>query len=1071
MRRLLVLALVLLGALATAASAPAAPSDPFQFKKYFDTTEISGGVENVRQIAVNRETGNVIVYERGRLHQFDAEGNAVDFPATGSPTIEGVNGGQALLIDNSGSANQGNIYVIDGQGCCNFLGERFWSYGPDGESLGTNPHEELGTSSFGIKSAWIAADGQLYLTGYDYSTVSPHVMPVEPEGPAAGPMEPWSPVAGEIPFVQDDLGHLYAPGKEGTFARYDFTDNYTYEGETGLPTASPTVLDPSTNDLYQRQNTKVVGIHYSDPLVKSTPFEVLAGIAGGDDAIALDETGETMYVGEGTRISIFHREPASAPRDLGELGVDSIRSNRADLHGQLIAGGVPTDYYFEYGTDTSYGSSSTPQDAPFSHFEVKVDGGIEGLQPDTTYHVRMVATNAAGTTYGPDVVLHTYAVPEGGPDPCPNALARQQTSARYLPDCRAFELVSAKDTNGYDVESSIVPGQQPYPGFPEATDRVLYSTHSGAIPGPWNPTNHGPDPYLATRGADGWNTDYLGLPADINPEAGSFSSALGEASARLDSLAFAGPGLCDPCFASGIETGIPVRRSDGSLVQGMAGSLDSSVPATAMPEGKVAKYFSDDGTHLVFASKYAFEAGANEGGDLTVYERDLAAGSTEIVSTDTSGAVLTGAGISELDVDDDGSRVLVAKRVAVNDENEYVHPYLHLSGTAASVDLAPGTTSGVLYAGMTGDGSRLFYTTVDQLLAEDTDSSADLYAAAVDGAGTLDLELVTPTNSDACNPVGNEAGAHWNTTGSGANCDAVAVAGGGGISADSGTAWFLSPEQLDGAGTLNQPNLYRADPGGAPSFVVTLEPDNPLVLDSVAAAATRRTADFQATGDGAFAAFVSDLDLAGYEGFGFLNVFRYDTGADQIGCASCDTSGTTDHSLAADSFMPPDGLSLIEDGRVFFTTKTPLVLNDANGRTDVYYWSGGTPRLVSAGTGPFDSALLTVSNDGTDAFFFTHDTLAPQEDHLGPLMKIYDARAGGGFFVLPAEVPCAAADECHGPSSPAPSPPDIKSSGPTTRGNVLVCKKPKVKRHGKCVKKHKKKHHKQGKRGKGKRHA
>src|SRR5436853_472246 len=880
MRRLLVLALVLLGALATAASAPAAPSDPFQFKKYFDTTEISGGVENVRQIAVNREAGSVTVYERGRLHQFDAEGNAVDFPATGSPTIEGVNGGQALLIDNSGSANQGNIYVIDGQGCCNFLRERFWSYGPDGESLGTNPHEELGTSSFGIKSAWIAADGQLYLTGYDYSTVSPHVVPVEPEGPAAGPMEPWSPVAGEIPFVQDDLGHLYAPGTEGTFARYDFTDNYTYEGETGLPTASPTVLDPSTNDLYQRQNTKVVGIHYSDPLVKSTPFEVLAGIAGGDDAIALDETGETMYVGEGTRISIFHREPASAPRDLGELGVDSIRSNRADLHGQLIAGGVPTDYYFEYGTDTSYGSSSTPQDAPFSHFEVKVDGGIEGLQPDPTY-------------------------------------------------------------------------------------RVLYSTHSGAIPGPWNPTNHGPDPYLATRGADGWNTDYLGLPADINPEAGSFSSALGEASARLDSLAFAGPGLCDPCFASGIETGIPVRRSDGSLVQGMAGSLDSSVPATAMPEGKVAKYFSDDGTHLVFASKYAFEAGANEGGDLTVYERDLAAGSTEIVSTDTSGAVLTGAGISELDVDDDGSRVLVAKRVAVNDENEYVHPYLHLSGTAASVDLAPGTTSGVLYAGMTGDGSRLFYTTVDQLLAEDTDSSADLYAAAVDGAGTLDLELVTPTNSDACNPVGNEAGAHWNTTGSGANCDAVAVAGGGGISADSGTAWFLSPEQLDGAGTLNQPNLYRADPGGAPSFVVTLEPDNPLVLDSVAAAATRRTADFQATGDGAFAAFVSDLDLAGYEGFGFLNVF-----------------------------------------------------------------------------------------------FFTHDTLAPQEDHLGPLMKIYDARAGGGFFVLPAEVPCAAADECHGPSSPAPSPPDIKSSGPTTRGNVLVCKKPKVKRHGKCVKKHKKKHHK-----------
>lgn len=1092
MRRLFVLALIVAGALATAGGAQASPTDPFQFKKFFDIAGISGGVEGVAQIAVNHETGNVLVLERNRIDQFNAEGEPVNFTATGSPTIE-ITGGsaQSLLIDNTGTSTQGNVYAIDLQGCCGvFGGERFWSWDENGEPLGTNPHEEIGTSFFGFHGAWIAPDGQLWMVGVDYSYLEPHVIPVEPDGPAAGPMQPFT-LHGQSydPFVQDEFGHYYMPGPEGTFGRYNFGDSFnTYEGETGLP-GGPTVADPATGDLYQRQNNKIVAVHYSEPLVKATPFEALGGIPGGADGIALDATGQTLYVGEtlrdaegnyrGTRISIFHREPASAPRDLGNLGLDSIRSDRVDLHGGLTNGGAPTSYFFEYGTDSSYGSSTAPANAPESHYPVEVGGGIEGLQPGTTYHVRMVAKNSAGTTYGPDKVFHTYAVPQGGPDPCPNALARQQTSARYLPDCRAFELVSAKDTSGYDVESSVVPGQQPYPGFPEATGRVLYSTHAGAIPGPWNPTNKGPDPYLATRTSEGWVTSYLGLPADINPAAGSFASQLGEASARLDSLAFVGPDVCDPCFSSGIETGIPIRRADGSLFQGMAGSLDSTVPADARPEGKVAKYFSNDGRHLVFASKYAFEPGANTGGDLTVYERDLEAGVTEIVSTDTAGNTLTGAGISELDIDDDGSRVLVGKRVSTDPEgNEYVHPYLHLAGRAGSIDLAPGSSSGVLYAGMTRDGSRIFFTTADQLLGGDTDSSADLYEAAVDGSGNLDLSLVTPGSSDACNPVANEDRVHWNSAG-GANCDAVAIAGGGGVAAESGTVYFLSPEQLDGGGgTANQPNLYRVDPGQAPTFVATLDPNDSLVLDSVADAATRRTADFQTTADGAFAAFASTLALEGHETFGFANVFQYDGAAGTIGCASCDTSGSTDHSNLADSFMPPDGKALLEDGRVFFTTRTPLVLNDANSRNDVYYWSGGTPQLVSAGTGPFDSALLTVSNDGTDVYFFTHDTLAPQEDQLGPVMKIYDARAGGGFFKLPDEVPCAAADECHGPSSPVPPPPDIKSSGPTTRGNVLSCRKGQVKRHGRCVKKkkhRKRKHHRHHgqvkQQGKGKRHA
>jgi hypothetical protein len=365
---------------------------------------------------------------------------------------------------------------------------------------------------------------------------------------------------------------------------------------------------------------------------------------------------------------------------------------------------------------------------------------------------------------------------------------------------------------------------------------------------------------------------------------------------------------------------------------------------------------------------------------------------------------------------------------------------------------------------MTADGSTVYFTTPDKLVAQDQDSSADLYRAAVDASGSLDLSLVTTDSAAPCNPVANSNGPHWNTAGTGANCDAVAIGGGGGVAGSSGAVYFLSPEQFGGVGTSNQPNLYEAAPGEAPQLVATLEPDNPLVLDSVKSSAVRRTGDFQVTPEGHFAAFTSALPLTGVGNFGFRSVFRFDAGTDQLLCASCDTSGSSDGTFADNAALAPAGLSLLEDGRVFFTTSYPLVLNDPNGRDDVYELSSaGKQELISSGTGAFDAGLLTVSDDGRDVFFFTHDILAPEEDTNGLLMKIYDARVEGGFFKLPPSVPCKASDECHGPSSAVPPPPDIKSSGKSTVGNFLVCPKNRVKRRNQCIKRrvhHRKKHRK-----------
>ena len=51
---------------------------------------------------------------------------------------------------------------------------------------------------------------------------------------------------------------------------------------------------------------------------------------------------------------------------------------------------------------------------------------------------------------------------------------------------------------------------------------------------------------------------------------------------------------------------------------------------------------------------------------------------------------------------------------------------MNVGDSGKTIDLTPGTTHGVLFDGMTEDGSKVFFTTVDRLTSEDTDNSADI---------------------------------------------------------------------------------------------------------------------------------------------------------------------------------------------------------------------------------------------------------------------------------------------------------------------------------------------------------
>jgi len=517
-----------------------------------------------------------------------------------------------------------------------------------------------------------------------------------------------------------------------------------------------------------------------------------------------------------------HMVEASTAPTSSPLLVEKINTDAGHFHAVINPDGGTTKWRFEIGKeDCSLGGCEVVESGEGTIktrlTSTEVESTALHLEPNTLYHVRLVAENQAGTVE-PSLEFRTYPAPVA--DSCANKAVRPQTSASLLFDCRAYELVSAPNTDGYDVESDLVPLQTPFTAYPNAHNRVLYGLHYGSIANiAGDPTNYGLDPYVAERTASGWVTRYVGLPAEGMADAEAYGSPLIGADEGLNSFAFGGKGICNPCFeGSGIN--IPVRLNGNAPAPGMIGSYSGP----SEPEGTVLKPMSADGSHLVFGSKHAFAAGGEEG-ELNIYSRDLSLGSTELASTDESGNALSDPGLSELDLSSDGSRVLVGEEAFKEGQDVYYQLYMHLAGNPDSVKLAPGP---VLFDGMMADGSRVFFTTKDNL-AGDTDESADIFEGEIAANGTASSPRLvstksdgTPSNSDSCTPPGSPD--QWNAVSGEGKCNAVAVAGGGGVASGSGTLYFFSPEQLEGTeGDADQPNLYEVPPGGHPHFVATVD--------------------------------------------------------------------------------------------------------------------------------------------------------------------------------------------------------------------------------------------------------
>jgi hypothetical protein len=104
---------------------------------------------------------------------------------------------------------------------------------------------------------------------------------------------------------------------------------------------------------------------------------------------------------------------SQAPSAVTAAATD-VTATSAKLNGTVNPQGCDTTYHFEYGTTIAYGTTTPNTDAGSGTTTANVTASVK-LAPNTTYHFRIVASNAAGTTQGSDLNFATPSSCTGSP--------------------------------------------------------------------------------------------------------------------------------------------------------------------------------------------------------------------------------------------------------------------------------------------------------------------------------------------------------------------------------------------------------------------------------------------------------------------------------------------------------------------------------------------------------------------------------------------------------------------------------------------------------------------------------
>jgi hypothetical protein len=382
-------------------------------------------------LAVDQSNGDLLVLDTSAatVRRFNPDGTPASFSALGTNVIDGQGPGDGtpdgglffggaeevqIAVDNSGGATDGNIYVTDApHGAIDvfasdghFLSQLTESSaGGLGESCGVavDPEGNVFVSTFGEPEGVIhkfEPSGGFPIKGdntLNFSAGSPCTLAAG-SGPSAGSVfvakfgssiTKFSSTTGALEYVVDAgsnittsvdpvTGHVFAVPRGGDVLEYD---------------ASGAV---SATEVGQIQTTS----------------PALGAAAYG--------TGEKLYVSRSGAAQIdLYGGLIGVPGVTTNAGATGVTKSAATVSGTVNPEGALLEAsggcFFEYGETTAYGQTAPCAESAAAIGEgtapVPVHANLTGLVANTTYHLRLVGKNAAGTVQGEDKTFQT-ALPD-----------------------------------------------------------------------------------------------------------------------------------------------------------------------------------------------------------------------------------------------------------------------------------------------------------------------------------------------------------------------------------------------------------------------------------------------------------------------------------------------------------------------------------------------------------------------------------------------------------------------------------------------------------------------------------
>jgi hypothetical protein len=576
---------------------------------------------------------------------------------------------------------------------------------------------------------------------------------------------------------------------------------------------------------------------------------------------------------------------------------------------------------------------------------------------------------------------------------CPNEQLRIESNSTRLPECRAYELVTPAYKEGF----------APSGGFKFTDDGSFAYTSNGNFAG--DGLGGKDNEYVARRSPSGWQS------TSLNPSGPDYFS-LGEPRAISTDLRSV---LWDMRLAdeSTELASWYLREPDGTFTRiGPSINPETAPPGTPGVGGpggqQTVEAVSADLSHVVFGLSEYVGTGNESPQPLAVDNVGTAvdnvgpASGANGISTDGRVVFFTAGG------EPDGQ---VWARI---NETTSIH------ASASECTRASGDPGGVCnapaeahYAGAASDGSRVFFTTTQQLVNGDTNQTNDLYACDIPPGTPAPVGLVNPCESlldlSGTSPAANVE-------------DLVRVFGYPNYVSENGSrVYFLATGALatntDAAGeraVSGNHNLYvseidAAHPGGETTFVAKLQSND--------------LGDAQTTADGRYLLFTTASQLVAGDTDEARDVYRYDADTGSLLRLSTDTDGSGGNEPGAEASpsIYSHGKAMSADGStVIFRTTESLSPADTNGTSDWYEWHDGRVSLISSGRPSLgnESEFAGISPSGTDIYFTATSPLTPGDLDTNP--DVYDARIDGGFSLSHAEQ--CAGEACQGTAAPQPQP-------------------------------------------------